>query len=204
METLFRPMGRREQKIFLLCLLSSAAVHLLVAWFAVGGRAAADADAERTTRLAERYAQAVNASTGLDTRQRARLEELVSKVRDGGWNRGEMAATLQWAAADLGLPVRDSDVVRALDPDRSREGRWDIRIWLTWDEGRDASDLLTLVFLVGEGTLQSNFGSHRLWLHLEAPDGSGRVALETMDCRLYRAGKLSASDLLHRARWVEP
>lgn len=203
MERLFRSFDRRELRIFFLCLLVSAAAHLILAWGAVSWRSPSG-EAVRAGGLAERFAQAVNASTDLDARRRARLEELLTRVPSGSWNRGEMAATLQWAAADLQVPVSDSDVVRALDTERSREGRWDIRVWLRWDEGRDASDFLTLAYLVGEGTLKSDFGSHRFWLHLDGPDGSGRVAFETMDCRLYRAGKLSASDLLHRATWVEP
>ena len=64
--------------------------------------------------------------------------------------------------------------------------------------------MLQLAYIVGEGTLKSDFGSHRLWLQLDADGDSGRVAFETMDCRLYRAEKLSASDLLHRGEWAGP
>ena len=59
----------------------------------------------------------------------------------------------------------------------------------------DRASTATMAYLIGEGTLKSDFGSHRLWMHLEADDGAGQVALETMDCRLYRAGKLGDGEL---------
>ncbi|GAB4262102.1 MAG: hypothetical protein Kow0092_12170 [Deferrisomatales bacterium] len=204
MEYLIRPMDRREHRTFLLCLLASATAHLLLAMFAVGSGTSLSGREERPGGLGERFARAVNAATDLDAPEKERLEKALSQVPAAEWKRGEMAATLQWLASDLGLPVRDADVVRSLDPERSREGRWDLRLWIDWPEGAGASPLLGLCFLVGEGTLRSDFGSHRLWIHLDAPDGAGRVAFETMDCRLYRAGKLAASDLLHRSAWSEP
>jgi len=204
MHALIRPLDGWERKIFLLCVAVSLAAHLAFVWFALPGGAAPEHEPERATALAERFARAVNAATDLDGRQKARLEAVLTRLEPGRWGAGEFAQTLQWAANDLGFPVRDCDRVRALDPERSREGRWDLQVWLEWGEDRDAADFLMLAFLAGEGTLKSDFGSHRLWVHLEAPDGSGRVAFETMDCRLYRAGKLAAADLLHRAAWVEP
>ena len=36
METLLRPMGRSEFRLFLVCLAVSLVAHLVVAWFAVG------------------------------------------------------------------------------------------------------------------------------------------------------------------------
>lgn len=202
METLFRPMDPREQRIFLLCVVVSIGIHVALALLLLPKNASTEQPT--ATRMAERLAQAVNSATDLETKERAQLEEVLTRVNPGSWDLAEMPDTLQWTTSDLGVLVRDSDVVRALDPERSREGRWDIRIWIDWDEARDASDLLALAFAVGEGTLKSDFGSHRLWVHLQASDGSGRVAFETMDCRLYRAGKLAASDLLHRSIWVEP
>ena len=200
MQTVLRPMPWEEKRLFALCLGASLLLHVALAWLALPGGGADGAAAEG---LADRFAQGVNAATGLDPEARGRLEQAVKGVRRGGWRRGEMAATLQRLAGDLGLPVEDCDVVRALDPERAREGRWDIRIWLRWGPERTVGDVLMLAYLVGEGTMKSDFGSHRLWVHLEAPDGSGRAVFETMDCRLYRAGKLSAADLLHRAAWYE-
>jgi hypothetical protein len=199
METLLRPAGRREQKLFFLCLFVSVGIHLLLAWMALPERAARETP--RTTRLAERYGRAVNAVTDFDARGRARVESVLSKLEAKRWTREELADTLQWAASDLALDVHDGDVVRALDPERSREGRWDVRIWLRWGDRRGIEDFLVLAYLIGEGTLKSDFGSHRFWVHIEADGGSGQVAFETMDCRLYRAGRLPASDLLHRNSW---
>lgn len=203
MRTLIPPLGGWERKIFFLCVAVSVAAHLGFAWLATP-RAERPAEAARPTALAERFAQAVNRATDLDARQKSRLTAVLERVPARNWSLGEMGHTLQWAAKDLGFPVKESDVVRALDAQRSREGRWDVRVWLDWGEGRDAADLLALAFLAGEGTLKSDFGSHRLWVHLSAPDGAGRVAFETMDCRLYRAGTLAATDLLHRGTWVQP
>ncbi len=200
METLMRSWERREVRAFAVCVVISAVLHGVLAWLALPGGSSGQ-DAVETTRLAERFGSAVNAATELDPRERARIESLVTKLDATRWSRAEMGDTLQWLADDLGLAVKGSDLVRALDPERAREGRWDIRVFLDWAEGRGAGDLLELAYLTGEGTLKSDFGSHRLWVHLEAPDGSGRVAFETMDCRLYRAGKLGATDLLHRSGW---
>lgn len=199
METLIRPMDRAELRLFLFCLAASFGLHVLFAW-ALLPREVEEKPSE-VPRIAERFARAVNTATDLDGRAKARMDEAMSNLPTRAWSRTEMADTLQWLASDLGLQVRDCDVVRALDPERSREGRWDIRAWLEWEEGSTTADLLTLAYLIGEGTLKSDFGSHRFWVHLEAEDGTGRVAFETMDCRLYRAGKLAASDLLHRASW---
>jgi hypothetical protein len=201
METLLRPMGRRERNLFFLCLAASLGLHILLAWWALPGQSTTKT--ARATPLAERFARAVNSLTDLDAREKARVEGALSTVETHQWTREEMADTLQWAASDLAIEVRDCDVVRALDPERSREGRWDVRIWLGWDEDRDISDFLILAYLIGEGTLKSDFGSHRFWVHVEANGGSGRVAFETMDCRLYRAGRFPAADLLHRATWIE-
>ena len=197
-----RPMDRGERWLFVLCLLASLGAHGVAGWLAVPGSPKQQAD--RPAGLAERFGQAVNAATGLDARERARLEEILARIESKRWGRSEMSETLQWAASDLGLAVRDSEVVPALEPERAQEGRWDIRTRLQWGPERGASDLLALSFLVGEGTLKSDFGSHRFWVELEARDGAGRIAFETMDCRLYRAGRLPASDLLHRAAWNEP
>lgn len=202
MRSLVRPMAPGEKRFFLLCVAASAAVHALAAASLVSWRPAGRP--AKAAALGERFARAVNAVTDLDSRQRARLDEALGRLEARQWALGELPETLQWAAAQFGVTVRDSDVVRALDAERSREGRWDVRAWLAWGEGRDASDLLAVAYLAGEATLKSDFGSHRLWIHLEGPDGSGRAAFETMDCRLYRAGKLSAADLLHRASWEEP
>ena len=206
METLLRPMGRGEQRLFTICLVVSLVVHVLVAFFATGGgRWGGDPEATaEASRLAEHFARAVNAATEIDDGQRARLESALAEIPDEGWGRELMVDTLQWLGDGAGVRVDDADVVRALDAERSREGRWDIRVWMEWRQDRSAADLLLLAYLIGEGTLKSDFGSHRLWLHLEGEEGSGRVALETMDCRLYRAGKLGAADLLHRSQWVEP
>lgn len=203
MRALIPPLDGWERKIFVLCVAASVAVHLGFVWFAAP-RGERPAEAPRSTALAERFAQAVNRATDLDARQKARLTAAAEGVPAKNWSLGELGHTLQWVAKDLGFPVKESDVVRALDAERSREGRWDVRVWLEWGEGREAADLLALAFLAGEATLKSDFGSHRLWVHLVAPDGGGRVALETMDCRLYRAGRLAASDLLHRSAWIEP
>jgi hypothetical protein len=204
METLLRPMARSEFRLFLTCVAVSLAAHLAVAWLALGGRGGEDASPDRASQLAERYAQAVNAVTEMDAGLQRRIDQELAQVPAGGWNRDLFADTLQWLSDGAGVPVRDSDVVRALDAERSREGRLDLRLWLQWGSDRSATDLLVAAYLIGEGTLKSDFGSHRLWIHLEADDGSGRVSLQTMDCRLYRAGKLGAADLLHRSRWVEP
>jgi len=203
MRTLIPPLDGWERKVFLLCVVASVAAHLSFLWFA-SPRAERPNDAAQVTPLAERFARAVNRATDLDARQKARLEAVLGRVPAKNWNLGEIGHTLQWAATDLGFPVTDCDVVRALDSERSREGRWDVRVWLEWAEGREAMDLLALAFLAGEATLQSDFGSHRLWVHLKGSDGAGRVGFETMDCRLYRAGKLAATDLLHRSAWTEP
>ena len=202
MRALIRPMGGAEKKFFLACVAVSAAVHVLVAAPLVSWRPSGRV--EKTAALGERFARAVNAVTDLDSRQRARLDGALGRLDASRWSLAELPESLQWAGAQFGVAVRDSDVVRALDAERSREGRWDVRVWLDWGEGRDALDLLAVAYLAGEATLKSDFGSHRLWIHLEGPDGSGRVAFETMDCRLYRAGKLSAADLLHRSSWAEP
>ena len=204
MHALTRPLDGWERKVFFVCVAVSFAAHLAFVWVALPEGGDTPQASPQVTALAERFAKAVNATTDLDGRQKARLEAVLTRVEASRWNMGELAQTLQWAATDLGFPVRDCDMVRALDPERSREGRWDVRAWLDWGEGRGAVDLLVLAFLAGEATLKSNFGSHRFWVHIEASDGAGRVAFETMDCRLYRAGKLSAADLLHRAAWVEP
>jgi len=204
MHALIRPLIGWERRVFFLCVGVSLAAHAAFVWLALPGGGETEREPAQVTVLAERFARAVNATTGLDGRQKARLEAVLTRLDATRWGMGEFAQTMQWAATDLGFPVRDCDVVRALDPERSREGRWDVRVWLGWGEERDAADLLVLAFLAGEGTLKSDFGSHRLWVQLEAPDGAGRVAFETMDCRLYRAGKLSEADLLHRAAWVEP
>jgi hypothetical protein len=204
MHALIRPLDGWERKIFFLCVALSLSAHLAFVWIAVPSRGEPGREPSRATALAERFAKAVNAATDLDGRQKARLEAVLTRLDAARWSSGEFSQTLQWAANDLGFPVRDCDTVRALDPERSQEGRWDVRVWLDWGESREASDFLVLAFLTGEGTLKSDFGSHRLWVQLEAPDGTGRVAFETMDCRLYRAGKLAAADLLHRAAWVEP
>jgi hypothetical protein len=196
-----RPMDRGERWLFALCLLVSLAAHGLAGWLAVPG--SPEPQAEGPTGLAERFSRAVNAATDLEARERAQLEQVLAKIEPKRWSRGEMSETLQWAASDLGLAVRDCDVIPSLDPERSQEGRWDIRTRLAWGAERGISDLLALAFLVGEGTLKSDFGSHRFWVELEARDGSGRIAFDTMDCRLYRAGRLPASDLLHRAVWNE-
>jgi hypothetical protein len=202
MESAFRTMESREIRAFLFCVVVSAAVHLALVWLALPGNGFGDTQ-EEVTRLAERFAQTANAATGLDARQKADLEALAESLPEDRWGSSDFSETLQWVATDLGLPVTDSDVVRSMDPDRSREGRWDIRVWLRWEEDREVTDFLTVAFLVGEGTLKSDFGSHRLWVHVEARDGAGKVAFETMDCRLYRAGKLTGSDLLYRAIWTE-
>lgn len=204
METLLRPMNRAELRLFLICVAVSVTAHLSLVWLAVGGGSRADEAARPAGALAERYAQAVNAATAMDAGLRARLDQALAEVPAGAWDRGTLAETLQWIGDSVGVPVRDADVVRALDPERSREGRLDLRVWLSWEPKRTATDLLVAAYISGEGTLKSDFGSHRLWVHLEAADGSGRVAFETMDCRLYRAGKLGAADLLHRSEWVEP
>ncbi len=200
MRSAFRSMERTEWRLFAVCVVVSLAIHAVLAWVVLpsGSREKAEVGG-----VAERFAQAVNAATDLDLRTRARVRDALDKLPATAWKLGEMADTIQWQASEMGLPVRDCDVVRALDTERSREGRWDIRVWLDWDPDRTVADLLMLAFLVGEGTLKSDFGSHRLWVHLQAGDGTGRVAFQTMDCRLYRAGKLPASDLLHRAAWFD-
>ncbi|MDF1555563.1 MAG: hypothetical protein P1P84_21000 [Deferrisomatales bacterium] len=204
METLLRPMARSEMRLFLTCVVLSVVAHLGIAWLAIGGRGGEGESTAKASRLAERYAQAVNAATEMDAGLQGRIDKALAEVPAGGWDRGMLADTLQWLSDGVGVAVRDSDVVRALDAERSREGRLDVRMWLEWEQERSATDLLVAAYLIGEGTLKSDFGSHRLWVHLEAADGSGRVSMETMDCRLYRAGKLGAADLLHRSRWVEP
>lgn len=204
METLLRPMNRAELRLFLICVAISLAAHLTLVWVAVGRGSRTDEAARPAGELAERYAQAVNAATAMDAGLRARLDQALAEVPAGAWDRGTLAETLQWLSEGAGVPVRDADVVRALDAERSREGRLDLRVWLPWEPKRTATDLLVVAYISGEGTLKSDFGSHRLWVHLEAADGSGQVAVETMDCRLYRAGKLGAADLLHRSQWVEP
>lgn len=203
MESLLRPMTGGEKRLFVACVVLSAAVHLVSAWLAVGPRSPGASPGPRASRLAERFAAAVNGATDLDARDRARVDEALGKVDVKGWRREEIAASFQWAASGLGLAVRDCELVRSLDPERSREGRWDLRTRIEWGPNRAVSDLLTLALIAGEGTLKSDFGSHRFWVELDAPDGAGRVAFETIDCRLYRAGKLGASDLLHRAAWAD-
>ncbi len=200
MRNAFRSMERTEWRLFAVCVVVSLVVHAVIAWVALPGGSREKAE---TGGVSERFARAVNAATDLDLRTRARVRDALDKLPATAWKLGEMADTIQWQASEMGLPVRDCDVVRALDTERSREGRWDIRVWLDWGPDRTAADLLVLAFLVGEGTLKSDFGSHRLWVHLQADDGTGRVAFQTMDCRLYRAGKLPASDLLHRAAWFD-
>jgi len=202
MQTVLRPMGARERRLLTLCVGVSLALHALLVWIALpagpkGGSRGAPAA------LAERFASAVNAATDLDPAVRSRLEAAVAGVRRSSWRRLAMARTLQEVAWGAGVAVSDCKLVRSLDPERAREGRWDIRVWVRWDEGVAADPFLIVAFLVGEGTLKSDFGSHRLWIQVEAPEGTGRVAMETMACRLFRAGKLSASDLLHRARWYD-
>ncbi|MFU8855834.1 MAG: hypothetical protein ACNA8S_02390 [Deferrisomatales bacterium] len=203
MRALIPPLDTWERKIFLLCVAASVAVHAGFVWFAAP-RQERQAEAAPVSALAERYAQAVNRATDLDHGQKSRLTAVLERVPARSWSLGELGQTVQWVSKDLGFPVKDADVVRALDAQRSREGRWDLRVWLEWGEDRDAADLLALAFLAGEGTLKSDFGSHRLWVHLVTRDGEGRVAFETMDCRLYRAGRMEASDLLHRSAWFQP
>ena len=199
-------MSRSEFRLFIICLVLSLAAHTGIAWFATGGWSGVEGGTQggAASQLAERFAQAVNSATEFDSGLQGHIDAAMAEVPERGWDRDMMADTLQWLGDGAGVRVRNSDVVRALDGERSREGRWDIRVWLDWDQGRGAKDLLVTAYLIGEGTLKSDFGSHRLWIHLEAPDGDGRIALETMDCRLYRAGKLGAADLLHRSHWVEP
>ncbi|RMG86255.1 MAG: hypothetical protein D6708_14500 [Candidatus Dadabacteria bacterium] len=201
MQSVLRPMEAKELRLLALCVGVSLVVHALAVWLAAPG--GARPPKETPAALAERFAAAVNAATDLDAADRAKLEASLTKVKRAGWRRLEMAETLQWVAQEVGVPLSDCDLVRALDAERAREGRWDIRAWVRWEAGADAEPFLRLAYLVGEGTLKSDFGSHRLWIHVEAPEGAGRVALETMDCRLFRAGKLSAADLLHRARWFD-
>ncbi len=200
MRSAFRSMERTEWRLFAVFVAVSLGIHAVLAWVALPGGSRKKAEIGG---VSERFARAVNAATDLDLRTRARVRDALDKLPATAWKLGEMADTIQWQASEMGLPVRDCDVVRALDTERSREGRWDIRVWLDWGPDRTADDLLVLAFLVGEGTLKSDFGSHRLWVHLQADDGTGRVAFQTMDCRLYRAGKLPASDLLHRAAWFD-
>ncbi|GAB4248886.1 MULTISPECIES: hypothetical protein [Deferrisoma] len=201
MQSVLRPMDAKELRLLALCVGVSLVVHALAVWLAAPG--GARPSKETPAPLAERFAAAVNAATDLDAADRAKLEASLARVKRAGWQRVEMAETLQWVAQEVGVPLSDCDLVRALDAERAREGRWDIRAWVRWEAGAGAEPFLRLAYLVGEGTLKSDFGSHRLWIHVEAPEGAGRVALETMDCRLFRAGKLSAADLLHRARWFD-
>ena len=200
MQTVLRPMGWRERRVFGLCVGLSLLAHAVLVWLALPGSANGRGGRGE---LAERFAQAVNAATDLDPGVWGRLEGAVRGVRRGDWRKIRMAETLRKLSSAMGLPVEGAEVLRALDPERSREGRWDIRVWLRWGPERKVDDVLVLAFLVGEGTLKSDFGSHRFWIHLETPEGSGRLAFQTVDCRLYRNGKLTGPDLLHRAEWFD-
>jgi hypothetical protein len=161
-----------------------------------------DAVAEQSG-IALRYSSALNRATPLALTQLERLEQVAAEVAPGGWAEKKLPDTMLEVAHLLQLPVTDVKLVRALDAERSRQGRFDILVELEWEESRDAADLLMLAFLAGEGTLKSNFSSHRLWVQLSNGDGTGSAAYETMDCRYYRAGKITASDLLFNSVWQE-
>ncbi len=204
MGSLLRPMTWREKSAFAAIVGVSVAAHLLLAWFAASpGERAPSTRPQGASPLAERFAAAVNAVTDLDARERARIDEALARLIGRPWQREGLGASLEATAARLGVEVEGVEVVRAHDPERSREGRWDLRLSVAWPAGRGGADFLVLAYLAGEATLRSDFGSHRLWADLSAPEGRGRVAFETVDCRLFRTGKLGASDLMHRAVWDE-
>lgn len=201
METLLRPAAKKTRKgFFLAVVLVSLLLHAVLLWWALSGHLPESGPARAG--IEERFRAAVTSVTDLDPADKARLESVLASIRAQEWERDAMAVTLRNMAARVGVRLARCEVVRALDRDRSREGRWDIVMALRWAEGTDAQEILSLVYLVGEATLKSRFGSHRFWLELQGADGTGRVAFETMDCRLYRNGKLSAVDLLYRAAWA--
>jgi len=203
METMLDFIDASKRRTFLICLIVSLGIHVFfiatLLPFAFGGKHEAG-----PAGIAERLAHAINTASDVNAGWRSQIDGIIDGVKPNQWNKSEMAATLIRAGKELGIPIKDSDVLRALDPERAREGRWDIRVWISWENDRDAGDLLAMAYLVGEGTLRSDFGSHRLWIHLEAEDGSGRAAFETMDCRNYKAGKINASDLLYKYKWIQP
>lgn len=190
---------------FAQCVAISLVAHLLFVMIAMpdqplfGGFGGDEAPEQSGISL--RYASAQNRATPLSLAQLEALEGVAAGVPKGAWGQERLPDTMLAAAQKMKLPVTDVKLVRALDAERSRQGRFDILVDLDWDKGRDAADFLVLAFLAGEGTLKSNFSSHRLWVELNADDGSGRTAFETMDCRYFRSGKLVAADLLSLAVW---
>ncbi len=193
-------LGRADWSKFGVYIAVSLVAHMVFIFLAMP---TSHSDAQNdATFIAERYAEAINRAVPLDGSQIAELEDLLASVSNGKWETRTFGETVESLAARMDVEVDKAEVIRAMDANHSRQGRMDIFIQLPWDEDRDASDLQILSFLVGEGTLKSKFGTHRLWVRLEGPDGVGRVAIETMDTRLYRNGRRTASDLLYGAVWV--
>lgn len=201
MQAIKQTMSTRDLMHFGLCLAMSFVFHIVFVYVAMPGVEVQET-AQIDLRIADRFASEMNRVVPLDDSRRQMLEQIAAEAPRRGWNKNRMSETFEGAAAALGVPVRKVEVFNSLDATSSRQGRMDIFVELDWEEGRSANDFHILAFLAGEATLKSNFSSHRLWIAVEAKDGKGRIALETMDCRYYRNGKLSDADLLYRATWV--
>jgi hypothetical protein len=194
-------MPTKEMMHFGICLAVSFVLHMIFVYVAMPGVEVQEA-AEIDMRIADRFASEMNRVVPLDDSRRQMLEQIAAEAPKNSWRTKNMGETFAGAAAALGVPVNKVEVFNSLDATHSRQGRMDILVDLNWEIGRDANDFHVLAFLAGEGTLKSDFSSHRLWVTVQGKDGKGRVAIETMDCRYYRNGKLSDSDLLYRATWV--
>lgn len=193
-------MDRLEKKLFFVCLAVSAAIHFAavgLSSFVINGNEGPDFSG-----LEKSYVRAVERATELDMESVALMEETFAVTKGDKWSKNAFIKTVDELSSAFGLQVDDLDLGRALDPDRAKENRLDLHVWLQWDEDRNVSDILKLAYVVGEGTLKSDFGSHRLWINLDSDEGSGKVAFETTDLRSYKAAKMTASDLLFRGEWV--
>ncbi|PLX40805.1 MAG: hypothetical protein C0609_11730 [Deltaproteobacteria bacterium] len=191
---------------FFFAVMVSLAVHLVLIMAVMPSSALKTMEAGRSTEseIAKRYADGINRVLPMDTGTTASLEGVLARIDGEDWTRQSFPDTFLAAAKEAGLPAKEVELVPALDSDRSKQGRLDIIVKTEWPEERDVSDLLIYGFLAGEGTLKSNFSSHRLWVYLDAGDeGSGRAAFETMDCRYFRNGKTSPSGFLYNSTWSE-
>ena len=114
------------------------------------------------------------------------------------WTKDNMPARIKKAFNRIGRNVSDAEVTPSLF---KKKDEFSVLIRLTTTPRQVFEDIILLSYIVGDGTLHSDFNSDYLLLALKEKGSAGSrdFIVTTMDCRLLYAKKLSAQQFIRQA-----
>lgn len=144
----------------------------------------------------------VNRTRERVTRKISEINALKREEFKGRWTLENMTERIEKALKRIGIDIKENRVVPSMFEEKDR---YSILVRLVTTPRLVFEDILLISYVVGEGTLRSNFTTDYLVLSIKGKNGGEPrdFIVTTMDCRLLYAKKLSAQQFISQAKISE-